>query len=130
MKSTCTIKEGYDNTMVPKTNAALRGSSFFTFENNEFGKKTAQNEKKEFAITSITARLTRINDIFEESKNYDDDIFIFQITGRTGSSSDYTWAIYKKEKEIRELFEQIKKELSKKEIEDEYINIHCKMVKN
>jgi hypothetical protein len=116
MKSVCTIKEGYDNTMIPKSNSAARGSSIFHFENNEFGKKKAQNEKKEFVITSITARLTRINEIFEESKDYDDDIFIFQITGRTGFSAEYTWTIYLKEKEIRELFEQIKKELSKKEI--------------
>jgi phosphatidylserine/phosphatidylglycerophosphate/cardiolipin synthase-like enzyme len=130
MKSVCTIKEGYDNTMIPKSNSAARGSSIFHFENNEFGKKTAPNEKKEFVITSITARLTRINEIFEESKDYDDDIFIFQITGRTGFSAEYTWTIYLKEKEIRELFEQIKKELSKKEIEDEYITIHCKLVKN
>jgi hypothetical protein len=129
MKSTCTIKEGYENTNIPISNAALRGSSILSFKNNEFKKKTAQN--KEFVITSVKASQARINDIFEESKDYDDDIFVFQITGRTGSStSDYTWTIYKKEKEIRELFEQIKKELSKKEIEDEYITIHCKMIKN
>ena len=99
MKSVCTIKEGYDNTMIPTTNPALRGSSIPSFGNNEFGKKTKQIEKKEFTITSITGRLTRINEIFGESKKYDDDIFIFQITGRAGASSDYTWTIYKKPKE-------------------------------
>ena len=120
MKETFAIEDdtGYDD---------MRKSSQFSFKREGFQNNT--NSKNEFVMTSITIEKTRINRLFGKITNYDDDIFIFEIKGRYGSSSDITWKLYKKYKEIKELFEQMKKELSKKDITDEYITAHCKMVK-
>ena len=127
MEKTFTIVDPEDNLQI-KSNISdeKRKSSQFSFK-NDFQKKKKQNNV--FVITSITAEKTRINRIFKTIKDYDDDIYIFEIIGDYGVSTDITWKIYKKYKEIKELFEQIKKELSKKDITDEYITIHCKMVK-
>ena len=133
MKETFTIKEGTEGTIDIKSSKVSnepRKSSNFTFENTAFETKTNLNPQKDFLITSITAEKTRINRIFQKIKDYDDDIYAFEITGKMGNSPDFTWSIYKTYKELKELFDQIKKELSKKNIEDEYIRKHCKMVKH
>ena len=114
--------ENEDNTLStnPTFKAEARKSSYFIF-----GKKG----KKEFSIDSITGEKTRINRIFGTIKSYDDDIYIFHIKGNTEISSDISWKIYKFYKEVKELFEQMQKELSKKDLKDEYITVHYKMVK-
>ena len=118
MKETFTLSEPEDDNVYND----MRKSS-------QFGFKTNTKSKKEFVMTSITIEKTRINRLFGKITNYDDDIFIFEIKGIYASSSDITWKLYKKYKEIKELFEQMKKELSKNDITDEFIVVYCKMVK-
>ena len=59
---------------------------------------------------------------------YNDDIYIFEITGVTYSSTTITWKIFKNIKQIKDLFEQIKKEVSKRDFVDENIILKCKQV--
>ena len=128
MESQNTLKEGEDDSTTNRTTSVssdFRKSSYYIFENMQTGKKG----KKEFSIDSITVEKTRINRIFGVLKSYDDDIYVFHIRGNTEIASDISWKVYKYYKETKELFEQMKKELSKKELNDEYIDIHCKMVK-
>ena len=130
MKETFTIKEGTVDLSNTKVISDPRKSSKFSFENNEFATKTNLNPQKDFLITSMTAEKTRINRILRKITAYDDDIYAFEITGKIANSPDITWSIYKTYKELKELFDQIKKEISKKNIDDEYIKKHCKMVKH
>jgi len=130
MKETFTIREGTVDLSSTKGSREPRKSSQFSFENNEFATKTNLNPQKDFLITSMTAEKTRINRIFQKITAYDDDIYAFEITGKIANSPDITWSIYKTYKELKDLFDQIKKEISKKNIDDEYIKKHCKMVKH
>ena len=130
MEKTFTIREAskdFSESNVPDID--MRNSTHFSFKNDNFDNKNNSNSKKEFSITSIKPEKTRINRLFGNLKDYDDDIYIFEITGKTGNSPNITWKIYKKYKELKELFEQIKKELTKKNITDDYITNHCKMIK-
>ena len=123
------VIESEDYSLKHKPSGEARKSSYFTFENDQFGNQE-KTEKKEFSIISIGVEKTRINRIFGVIKSYDDDIYIFHINGRTDINPNIPWKVYKKYKQVKEVFEQMKKELSKKSLTDEYITIHAKMVKN
>ncbi len=122
------VVENDDDELKPKPSGEARKSSYFAFENNQFGKKDPS--KKLFSIDSIGIEKTRINRIFNTIKSYDDDIYIFHIKGSSNLNPNIQWKVYKKYKQIKELFEQMKKELSKKDLKDEYISTHAKIVKN
>ena len=85
--------------------------------------------KNGFLITSINTKSTTINKVlgFDVKKN--DDIYVLQIIGKTQKSPRVSWNIYKNNKQIKELFEKIKKDLSKKVFEYEKIINICKLVK-
>ena len=128
MERKIAVVESEDNSLTTKTSEDFRKSSYFV-EKGQFGKKEL-TEKKGFSIASIIVEKTRINRIFNSLKSYDDDIYILHIKGTSDIKSEIPWEVYKKYKEIKELFEQMKKEMSKKDLTDEYITIHVKMVKN
>ena len=91
-------------------------------------RKTPTEVHSEFFITSVIANSSTTNEIIGKKENKsNDDIFIFEITGKTKLYS-FTWKIYKTHKQIRELFNQTKKELAKKNLLDEEISTICKTV--
>ena len=79
-------------------------------------------------LNSIVINTSTIRDILGNQIDYNDDIYIFNIKGKV-SSNIYSWKVYKNNKQIKELFEQIKKELSKREYADEYLINKCKVIK-
>ena len=85
--------------------------------------------KNSILITSIKAKPSTINKVLETNVSYNDDIYIFEITGKTQKSPNISWNIYKNNKQIRELFEKVQKDLPKKEFEYEKIINICKLVK-
>ena len=89
----------------------------------------SDNKKfKSIKLNSIEINVSTIMDILGNGIDYNDDIYIFNIEGKV-SSNIYSWKVYKNNKQIKELFEQIKKELSKRENVDEYLINKCKIVK-
>ena len=89
----------------------------------------SDNKKsKSIKLNSIEINVSTIRDILGNGIDYNDDIYIFNIEGKV-SSNIYSWKVYKNNKQIKELFEQIKKELSKRENVDEYLINKCKIVK-
>jgi len=86
------------------------------------------NKSKSIKLNSIEINVSTIRDILGNGIDYNDDIYIFNIEGKV-SSNIYSWKVYKNNKQIKELFEQIKKELSKRENVDEYLINKCKIVK-
>ena len=116
---------------IKSTNELLdsRNTSYFPRENISLnaGPKIAKND---ILITSIKAKPSTINEVLGKTVNYNDDIYIFEIEGKTYTSSIVTWKIYKNNKQVKELFEQVKKEISKRENPDETIINKCKIVKN
>ena len=101
-----------------------------TYTNTSFiPSNISEISKKDILITSIKAKPTTINKVLGINADYNDDIYIFEITGKTQKSPNVSWNIYINNKQIKELFEQIKKELPKKEFEYEKIINICKLVK-
>ena len=82
--------------------------------------------KRNILITSIKAKPTTINEVLSTNIDYNDDIYLFEITGKTEKSPNVSWKIYKNNKQIKELFEEIQKELTKK---DENLINKCKLIK-
>ena len=94
-----------------------------------FTSNTPTLSTNDFSIISIKTKSLTINDILRSKVDYNDDVYIFEITGKTKKFPSISWKIYKNNKQIKELFEQIKKDLPKKVLEyDKIINI-CKMIK-
>ena len=82
----------------------------------------------EFYISSIIPHSSTANQILEKKDyKYNEDIIIFEINGKT-KISEISWKIYKTHKQVRELFNQTKKELSKRNLLDEEISVLCKTV--
>ena len=82
----------------------------------------------EFIITSVVSNASTTNIVLGiNDRKSNDDIIIIEITGKT-QLSVISWKIYKNHKQIRELFSQTKKELTKKNITDEEIITMCKTV--
>ena len=108
-----------------------RNTSFIPYDNNNLLIKNTRNlSKHDIMITSIKATQSTINQVLGKYVDYNDDIYIFEITGKTYLSTIVTWKIYKNHKQIKELFEQIRKEVSKRDLVDENIIIKCKLVKH
>ena len=84
--------------------------------------------KNNILLTSIKAKQSTINEVLGSNVDYNDDIYIFEITGETQKSPKVSWKIYKNNNQIKELFEQIRKELKTKELKDEYIIARCKLI--
>ena len=106
-----------------------RNTSYIQFENN-LSINNKKLSKNNISITSISAKQTTINEVLGKNVDYNDDIYIFDIIGKTYSSNEVSWKVYKNNKQIKDLFEQIKKDISKRDFVDENIIIKCKMVKN
>ena len=88
------------------------------FDNSELNlnKSKCKTSRKDFVITSIISELTTMNKILGiNEKEYNEKIFILTINGKI-SFSYISWKIYKTPKQIQELFQDIKKEISKKDI--------------
>ena len=85
--------------------------------------------KNDIVLTSIKVKPSTINEVLESKVDYNDDIYIFEITGKTERVPKVSWKIYNNNRQIKELFENIKKEISKKELEYTKIIIICKLIK-
>ena len=107
-----------------------RNTSFIPYDSDVLIQNNRKTGKNDISITSINAKHSTINEVLKEKLDYNEDIYIFEITGQTSSSSTVSWTIYKNYKQIKDLFEQIKKEISKRDdYVDENIIIKCKIVK-
>ena len=90
-------------------------------------KKSPTEILSELNIISIVPYNSTTNEVLGIKNTKNEDIIIFEITGQNLVSS-ISWKIYKTPKQVRELFNQTRKELSKKNIiTDEITNI-CKSV--
>ena len=91
-------------------------------------RKTPSEIISEFVITSIIPSASTTNEILDiKDHSSNEDIIIFEIRGKNNVSAS-SWKIYKNHKQIRELFSQTKKELSKKNLINEEISNICKTV--
>ena len=91
-------------------------------------RKPPNEINSEFILTSITSHSSTTNEILDKKNpKSNDDMIIFDITGKNNLSI-ISWKIYKTHKQIRELFNQTKKELSKKNLIDVEISTICKTV--
>ena len=105
-----------------RMNPDSRNTSFLPFNNGLFN--NAKRTKSDIEITSIAISEYKSDDDLEHTSDYD-DYLTFKIEGKT-SVSQYSWEIYKNNKQIRELFEK----LSKRDYPDEHIIKRLKRVKN
>ena len=129
MKINSTIfLEFLDNIITTDTVLDSRNTSYFP-ENNILNNNIGKLSKTDIFLKSIVPKPSTINDVLGFNVEYNDDIYIFEITGVTYSSTTITWKIFKNNKQIIDLFEQIKKEMSKRDFVDENIILKCKLVK-
>ena len=130
MKKNSTIKlDLLENITTSSSILDSRNTSYFPHENNIFSNNIGKLSKTDIFLTSIVPKPSTINEVLGFNVDYNDDIYVFEITGKTYSSATITWKIFKNNKQIKELFEQIKKEISKRDPVDENIIIKCKLVK-
>ena len=99
---------------------------------SEFGfkKKTGKDMLEDVKLISVRGDSSTVNKILEKTTNKNEDMFIFEIEGKT-SSFTICWKIYKNAKQIREIFSSIMKNLLKNSIytkEDQIIE-KCQKVK-
>ena len=88
--------------------------------------------KKDFIITSIIPEITTRNKVLEKEENdFDEKIFVLKITGNV-NFSQISWNIYTTPKELKGLFEQMRKDLSKsdKNIITDTMTRYFKIVKS
>ena len=91
-------------------------------------RKSPNEILSELTITSISSSVSTAKEILDKNDNdYNEDIIIFEIIGKTKLST-ISWKIYKTHKQIRELFSQTKRELTKKNLINEEISTICKTV--
>ena len=120
MKKNSTVKfELLDNLI--NSDKDTRKTTNIPFENQLFETSTKKIAKNDILISTIIIKQTSVNEILETSANYDDEIYIFEITGKTYINTNITWKVYKNNKQIKEMFEQIKKEISKRDFVDEIL---------
>ena len=81
----------------------------------------------EFVITSVTCNTSTSNEILETNDTLNDDIIILDIIGKT-NLTEISWKVYKTYKQIRDLFNQTRKEMEKRHIIDEKSSTICKSV--
>ena len=106
-----------------------RKTSFVPFGNNNFGINTNKIGKNDILLSSIDIELATVNEILESDVEYTDDIYILEITGKTYINTNVSWKVYKNAKQIKEMFEQVRKEISKRDFVDDNIILKCKLVK-
>ena len=88
--------------------------------------------KKDFIIKTITYEITTGNKVLGvEENDFDEKIFILKITGNI-NFSQISWDIYTTPKEIKDLFEQMRKDISKsdKNIITDTMTRYFKLVKS
>ena len=93
---------------------------------------TIDIKKSKLKLISINNEKSTRSDILENNEDYKDDneeIYIFEITGEIAIYT-YTWKIYKTFKQIKDLFEKIKNNISKLEMPSDKIIMNCKLIKN
>ena len=90
-------------------------------------RKPPNEVNSEFVLVSISTRITTTNEILSKNQKSNEDMIIFEITGKTNLSV-ISWKIYKTPKQIRELFNQTKKELAKKNLIDTELSSICKVI--
>ncbi len=91
-------------------------------------RKSPNEILSELTITSVTSNTSTTNEIIGiRENNRNEDIIIIEITGKT-QLSEISWKIYKTHKQIRELFSQTKKELTKKNLISDEISAICKTI--
>jgi len=132
MKESFTINNNFLNEINTDSDEDGRTTSYVRHD-NIFQNDSQKKSNNEFTITSITPTKTTINKTLEISTNYNDDIFIFEIKGKTKSNSEMSWKIYKNHHEIKDLFEKIRKELNKKNKDNKdnkYMLKICKIIKD
>ena len=108
----------------------ITSNDFVVYSNkNNASSNKSTISKDNILITSIKAKQSTINEILGYNVDYNDDIYIFEITGKTQKSPKVSWNIYKNNKQIKDLFEEIKAELLKKHFPDESSIINkCKLI--
>ena len=113
--------------------SSINESNITTKEKNNPNKRLSIRKSpneifSEFMITNVTSYESTTNKVLElNNSKSNDDIIIIEITGKT-KLSEISWKIYKTHKQIRELFNQTKKELSKKNYLNEGISNICKTI--
>ena len=88
--------------------------------------------KKDFIIKTITSEITTRNKVLGvEENDFDEKIFILKIIGNI-NFSQISWDIYTTPKEIKDLFEQMRKDISKsdKNIITDTMTRYFKLVKS
>ena len=129
MKESFTTNNNVLNEINTESDIDAGNTSNNRYDNKLFQNDSQQKQNNEFIITSITPTKTTINNILDISKKYNDDIFMFEIKGKTKLNSEINWKIYKRHQEIKDLFENIRMELNKKNISNTYILNTCKLIK-
>ena len=128
MKGNSTVKFELLEDLI--TDKDSRKTSFVPYDNKLFIINNNKIGRNDISISSISIELATVNEILETEVEYNDNIYIFEITGKTYINSTVSWKVYKNAKQIKEMFEQIKKEISKRDFVDENIIIKCKLVKS
>jgi len=113
------------------TDAIVTDSSFSNQDpnNNNMAsiKKIPTQILSEVIISSIIPQTSTTNDILGVRKEKNKDIIIFEIKGQN-LVSQITWKIYKTNKQIRDLFNQTRKEMTKINVITDEITKICKTV--
>jgi hypothetical protein len=120
----------YWNQITPGSDGYASNANYIKYDNELFQNDSQKKLNNKFTIISITPIKTTINKTLNMYTNYDDEIFIFEIKGKTKSNSEMLWKIYINHREIKDLFENIRKELTNKNISSKYILNACKIVKD
>ena len=130
MKESFTMNNNFLNEIITDSDEDGRTTSYIRYDNKLFPNDSKKKSNNEFTISSIIPTKTTINRTLEINTDYNDDIFIFEIKGKTKSNSEMSWKIYKNHHDIKDLFEKIRKELNKKNINNKYILNVCKTIKD
>jgi len=130
MKENSDSDKNYMNVISTDSGDNVKNSNDIINENKSLKNGSKENSNNEFTIISITPIKTTINRILEKITNYNEDIFIFEIKGKTKYNAEKSWKIYKNYIEIKDLFKEIEKEMNKKKITNKYISDACKIVKD
>ena len=124
------MNNNFLNEIITDSDEDGRTTSYIRYDNKLFPNDSKKKSNNEFTISSIIPTKTTINRTLEINTDYNDDIFIFEIKGKTKSNSEMSWKIYKNHHDIKDLFEKIRKELNKKNINNKYILNVCKTIKD
>ena len=121
-----------ENIIQTETTDAIVTESSFSIQdpnNNNMAsiKKSPTQILSEVIISSIIPQTSTTNDILGVRKEKNKDIIIFEIKGQN-LVSQITWKIYKTNKQIRDLFNQTRKEMIKINVITDEITKICKTV--